>query len=204
VFDLAPEADERCTKIAELPRGRLGPLDEIETMNVEIQTGPGGDAAAILVCRSWPIAARRALQDWSIPPLVQSPEEICTEFAGRFFVKVERGGEIIGSVRAEQSGETCAIGRVIVHPTASVRALQLPHAGHRSTFPFGTTFELFTGEKSTGNIRLYDRLRYRIFRRERFPSGSRCVHGEKVVSGFFIRDGSMPRSLLRLGCSRPR
>jgi len=48
-------------------------------------------------------------------------------------------------------------------------------------FPSARRYELFTGEKSTGNIRLYERLGYRIFRRERLSERVTLVFMEKKV-----------------------
>ena len=183
MFDLAPEADDRCTKIAELPRWRFVPLEEIETINVEIQTAQLEDAAAILALQKLAYRSEGELyQDWSIPPLVQTPEEIRAEFGTKTFLKAERGGEIIGSVRAEQSGETCAIGRVIVHPSCQRQGIgSCLMQAIEARFPSARRYELFTGEKSTGNIRLYERLRYRIFRRERLSERVTLVFMEKKL-----------------------
>ena len=46
-------------------------------------------------------------------------------------------------------------------------------------FPAARRYELFTGEKSAGNIRLYERLGYRICRRERLSEQVMLVWMEK-------------------------
>jgi ribosomal protein S18 acetylase RimI-like enzyme len=172
-----------CLEPAELTRGRIVPLDETTTMNLQIQPARIADAAAILALQKLAFRSEAELnQDWSIPPLVQTQDEICAEFRRKTFLKAIRDGEIIGSVRAEQTGETCAIGRVIVHPGCQRQGL-----GSRLTlaietyFPSARRYELFTGEKSTGNIRLYERLGYRIFRRERLTAKVMLVFMEKIA-----------------------
>jgi len=89
-------------------------------------------------------------------------------------VKVERGGEIIGSVRAEQSGETCAIGRVIVHPSCQRQGIgSCLMQAIEARFPSARRYELFTGEKSTEEYPALRTAEVSAFRRERLPSGSR-------------------------------
>jgi len=69
---------------------------------------------------------------------------------------------IVGSVRARLSGDTCEVSRLVTHPdfqrrgigTALMRAIE-------THFPEARCFELFTGEKSTSNIRLYECLGYK-------------------------------------------
>jgi len=152
-------------------------------MNVQIQTARVEDAAAILALQK--LAFRREAelnQDWSIPPLVQTLDEIGADFCRMKFVKAERDGQIIGSARAEQSGETCAIGRVIVHPSCQRQGIggQVMQA-IEACFPAARRYELFTGEKSASTIRFYERLGYRIFRRERLTAKVMLVFMEKVA-----------------------
>ena len=54
--------------------------------------------------------------DFNIPPMRQTPEEIEDEFQTSTFLKASVDGRIIGSVRAYLEDGTCYIGRLIVHP----------------------------------------------------------------------------------------
>jgi hypothetical protein len=47
-------------------------------------------------------------------------------------------------------------------------------------FPLARRFELFTGSKSEGNIRLYERLSYRVFRTDRLSPKVELVFMEKL------------------------
>jgi ribosomal protein S18 acetylase RimI-like enzyme len=154
-------------------------------MEVTIQTARVEDAAAILALQKLAFRREGELnQDWSIPPLVQTQDEICADFRRFKFLKAERNGEIVGSARAEQSGDTCAIGRVIVHPDCQRQGIggQIMQA-IEARFPSARRFELFTGEKSVGNIQFYERLGYRIFRRERLSGKVMLVFMEKIATG---------------------
>jgi ribosomal protein S18 acetylase RimI-like enzyme len=101
-----------------------------------------------------------------IPPLTQTLAELQQEFVSSRFLKILLDGRIIGSVRAKILGDTCYIGRLIVHPS---------HQGHglgtrlmltiEREFANAKRFELFTGSRSLANLRLYKRLGYREVRR---------------------------------------
>lgn len=59
----------------------------------------------------------RIYNDYTIPPLVQTDEEIEAAFHSHVFLKaVANSGEIAGSVRVCLDHGTCKIGRLIVHP----------------------------------------------------------------------------------------
>ena len=119
--------------------------------------------------------------DWSLPPLTQTREDIKKEFHKAIFLKVCNAGKIIGSVRALQHNDTCKIGRLIVHPDFRRKGAgtQLM-AAIEAQFPAAQRFELFTGSRSTGNVRLYERLGYQIFRTERLSLQVELVFMEKL------------------------
>lgn len=102
--------------------------------------------------------------NYAIPPLLQSIDELEEEFNTRLILKALIGGEIIGTVRAYEKDGTCFIGRLAVHPdlqnqgigTALMRAIEKRFAP--------TRYELFVGAKSENNIHLYTKLGYSIFK----------------------------------------
>ncbi len=139
------------------------------------------DAAEILELQKLAYQSEAAIyDDRSIPPLTQTLAEIRDEFAGTVFLEHCSGGRIIGSVRVSLHEGTCAIGRLIVHPDFQRQGIgtQLMRAVE-SEFPSAKRFELFTGSKSTGNIRLYERLGYTIFRRKQLTPLVELVFMEK-------------------------
>lgn len=83
------------------------------------------------------------------------------------FLKAVVDDAVVGSVRAATDGVTCGIGRLMVHP-----AFRRHGTGTRlmveieRLFPAAGRFELFTGSRSTANIRFYEKLGYRPFRTE--------------------------------------
>lgn len=139
------------------------------------------DAAAILELQKLAYESEARLYgDWRIPPLTQTLDDIRGEFDAKTFLKATVGSLLVGSVRASYKEGTCEIGRLIVHPeyqrqsigTRLMRAIE-------AIFHQVKRFELFTGDRSAGNIRLYERLGYRVVRSERLSATVTLVFMEK-------------------------
>ena len=144
-------------------------------MDLEISHAEPSDAVVILALQKLAYQSEaRLYQDWSIPPLTQTLDEIATEFGGKIFLKACLADAIVGSVRASLDRGTCAIGRLIVHPDRQHRGIgtRLMQAIEALSAE-AERFEIFTGERSEGNIRLYTRLGYRVFRTKRLSSRQR-------------------------------
>ncbi len=141
------------------------------------------DAEEILALQKLAYQSEAVLyNDWKIPPLCQSLAEIVLEFDKRIFLKVMNDGAIIASVRASLDGVTCLIGRLIVHPEFQKKGIgTLLMKKIESFFPKAHRFKLFTGAKSTGNIRFYHKLGYRVSRNEVLSQKVTIVFMEKEL-----------------------
>ncbi len=146
-----------------------------------IERATVADAAEILDLQKLAyISEAEIYKDYTIRPLMQTPEEIENDFENHVFLKAVRDGRIVGSVRARIHRETCLIGRLIVHP-----ALQNRGIGTRlmkeieSAFENARRFQLFTGYKSERNIHLYQKLSYQVLRKERINENLELVYMEK-------------------------
>jgi ribosomal protein S18 acetylase RimI-like enzyme len=118
--------------------------------------------------------------DWSIPPLTESLEEIKEEFSKCTFFKFTAAGQIIGSVRVVVKEGCCEIGRLIVHPDFQGRGIgKKLMLTVEKDFPKSPRFELFTGSKSDRNIYLYEKLGYKVFARRPLSELVELVFMEK-------------------------
>lgn len=126
------------------------------------------DAEEILSLQRLAYQSEAAIyDDYTIPPLRQTLEEIRADFEGQVFLKASADGRIIGSVGARMQEKTCFIGRLIVHPDFQNRGIGTRLLNEiEETFSQAERFELFTGNRSERNLYLYRKLGYEPFRSE--------------------------------------
>ena len=122
------------------------------------------DAEAILSLQKRAFESEAKLyNDWGIPPLTQSLDSLKAEILAGGVLKYSQDGVIIGSVRALLQDGKCKIGRMMVAPEFQGQGIgSALLAAIEARFPQAHSFELFTGAKSEGNIRLYRRHGYEI------------------------------------------
>jgi ribosomal protein S18 acetylase RimI-like enzyme len=139
------------------------------------------DAVAILELQKLACQSEAELyKNWNIPPLNQTLDELRSDFTGKVFLKAQLEGKIVGSVRGYQVGITCYIGRLIVHPDYQRQGIGTALMEQiESCFGHVQRFELFSGHKSDGNIRLYQRLGYKLFKREEINKTTSFLFMEK-------------------------
>jgi GNAT superfamily N-acetyltransferase len=135
---------------------------------MEITCATAEDAEAILSLQRLAYQTEAAIyDDFTIPPLTETLEALIAHFDTRRFLKAVEDGRIVGSVRGFLEGPTCQIERLIVHPQYRRRGLGTALLNRIETlFPAARRFELFTGHKSVGNLRLYERAGYRAYRQQ--------------------------------------
>ncbi len=118
--------------------------------------------------------------DFSIPPLTQTLEELKKEAEGSIILKIVEDRMIVGSVRAFEKDGSCYIGRLIVHPDYQNKGLGKKLMKAIETCFRGTRFELFTGHLDEKNLVFYEKLGYEKFREEKLHAGLRFVYFEKL------------------------
>jgi ribosomal protein S18 acetylase RimI-like enzyme len=152
-------------------------------MNQEIRPAIIDDAEAILTLQRLAYQSEAAIyDDFTIPPLTETLEDLTARFHDRQFLKAVEDGQIVGSVRGFLWGAILHVERLIVHPEYRRRGIGTALLNQIETlFPTAQHFELFTGNKSTGNIRLYERLGYRTFRQQRVNGKVTLVFMEKMI-----------------------
>ncbi len=125
--------------------------------------------------------------DWAIEPLTQSLDSLRDELKDRHVLVARLGDEVVGSVRGWVDADGVGrIGRLCVHPrmqrhglgTRLVRGMEQRLAeGERPV----SAYRLFTGDRSLGNLRLYERLGYRRTGVEEVSTGLSFIGMEKSV-----------------------
>jgi ribosomal protein S18 acetylase RimI-like enzyme len=142
------------------------------------------DAAAIFDLQRLAYQTEAAIyDDFSIPPLVETLDQLRDQFCSRGFLKAMEGGRLVGSVRAFQKDATCYVERLIVDPEHRNRGIGAALLRRiEAAYPAAARFQLFTGHKSINNLRLYERLGYRPFRRQPVNEKLTMVYLEKVVA----------------------
>ncbi len=118
--------------------------------------------------------------DFSIPPLTQTLEELLGEFETHTVFKALLDTDLVGSVRTRVKGTTCYVGRLIVHPRVQNQGVgSLLMAYIEKYHPGVERFELFTGHRSVRNLYLYRKLGYSEFKREKINDSLVFVFMEK-------------------------
>lgn len=120
--------------------------------------------------------------DFEIPPLTQTLDEIKTDYDNNIVLKAVADGKIIGSVRAYEKDSTCYIGKLIVHPEQQNKGIgkNLMKCIEES-FPCCHKYVLSTGKKSVKNIYIYSRLGYKPVKEQYINDRLTIIYLEKYV-----------------------
>jgi ribosomal protein S18 acetylase RimI-like enzyme len=122
--------------------------------------------------------------DFTLPPLMQTIDDLKKEFTQKKFYKVEQEGKIIASVRCNVKENTLYVEKLIVDPqfqnkqigTRIMIAIETIYAGSVDRYA------LFTGHKSLRNLHLYSKLGYREIRREMIKDDLTLIYMEKMTA----------------------
>jgi ribosomal protein S18 acetylase RimI-like enzyme len=109
------------------------------------------------------ISEAEIINDFTIPPLVQTLEETLPDYKTNIILKAVSKGKIVGSVRGElKEDDSVYIGKLMVNPDIQNQGLgtRLMNA-IEAEFPGAKKFWLFTGQKSQRNLYLYHKLGYK-------------------------------------------
>jgi GNAT superfamily N-acetyltransferase len=152
-------------------------------MNLILERAAPDDAAEILALQKLAYQSEAAIyNDYTIPPLTQTLEEIVADLKRQTFLKATLGGRIVGSVRAHMQEGTCFVGRLIVHPSYQNQGIGTRLLSEiERAFDQAKRFELFTGHLSERNLYLYQKLGYRPYRNRKVSDALTIVHLEKLA-----------------------
>ncbi|WP_055602368.1 GNAT family N-acetyltransferase [Streptomyces aureus] len=135
-------------------------------LSVTISAADAADAEHILKLQYLCYQSEAELYgDWSIEPLTQSLDGLRAELAEGYGLVARLGDEVVASVRARLDEDgTVRIAKLIVHPRMQRHGLggRLLDGIERhfaetavQPSPSPKRFQLFTGHRSEGNLRLY-------------------------------------------------
>ena len=119
------------------------------------------DAGEIMTLqRAAYVTEAQAHNDLHLPPLTQGLDELRAELGGSNVVAlgVREEGRLIAAVRLRRIGSTVELGRLTVAPDRQGKGIGSFLLGEaEKAFPEAREMQLFTGERSSANIRLYER-----------------------------------------------
>lgn len=116
-----------------------------------------------------------------IPPLKQTLDEVIEEFNNGIILKmIDDNTSIIGSVRAQERNGTVYIGKLMVHPDHRHKGFGTMLLSEIEKYFSVKRYELFTSTRSLDNIRLYQKLGYKIFDHKSINEELEFVYMEKL------------------------
>ena len=139
------------------------------------------DAEAILTLQkiAYEREARR-YNDWTIPPMVETLDSVRDHIARHVVLKAVVDGRLAGSVRGVVTDGVCEVCRLSVDPALQRRGVgSALLAAIEARFLDIEAFALFTGDRSSENLRLYDRHGYVETRRRPVSPAVSLVYLEK-------------------------
>ncbi len=149
---------------------------------MKIETAKPSDAQEILTVQKLAFQSQAKIYNvCTLPPLLETLDEVKAAFKTHTILKATQDGKIIGSVRFLEEGDTCFVGRLLVDPVfqnQGVGAELLRQVECQS--PRVKRFELFTGYKSEKSLHLYTKLGYTEFKTGKDKDGITLIYLEKL------------------------
>ena len=151
-------------------------------MDITIKRASVSDAEEILALQKLAFQNEtNVYPNSTVPPLTQTLEEIKAKFEVKTFFKAVSDGKIVGSIRAYREADICYPEKLIVHPSFRNRGIGTRLMGEMEKYYIGkvATFRISTDPKNERNMRLYQKLGYRIFKTKKISADESFVYLEK-------------------------
>ena len=121
------------------------------------------------------------VNDWNIPPLTQTLDELTNDWRKGIMLKaVNEDGIIVGTVRGHNAPDGFYIGRLAVLPQWQGRGMGTALLEAIIAIAEACRLVLFTSTKSERNLRLYERFGFKPFKKSTTATGVPLVWLEKV------------------------
>ena len=174
----SPSGTSEGTPVTAVP-SPAGPTDAPERL------GPDDAGEILTLQRAAYITEAQAHDDAHLPPLTQSLADLRAELTRPSVTAwgFRDTGRLLAAVRVDVDRSVARLGRLVVAPDCQGRGLgsRLLRAAERRCPTGVSTVELFTGERSVANLRLYHRLGYRETHRSNAGT-YQLVHLTKLLS----------------------
>ena len=126
-------------------------------------------------------AEAQLVNDWNIPPLTQTLDELADDWRQGIMLKaVNEDGTIVGTVRGHMAPDGFYIGRLAVQPQWQGRGCGSALLEAMIARAEPNRLVLFTSTKSERNLRLYERFGFKPFKKSTTATGVTLVWLEKV------------------------
>lgn len=122
----------------------------------------------------------RLVENWDIPPLTQTLENLAEEWRTGIILKALDGQTLTGTVRARIAEGTAHIGRLAVLPQWQGRGYGSALMTAILSAAKATRYKLFTSAKSERNLRLYVKFGFVPYKKAQTANGVELVWLEKV------------------------
>ncbi len=134
-----------------------------------LEAATEGDLAEILELQKKAFYGQALIyNDFSLPPLLQTIDDLKKEFRKNQIYKIEQNGKIVASIRCYVENDTLYMEKLIVDPDFQNRGIgiNLMRLIENKYAPSVVRYALFTGHKSERNLHLYRKLGYQEIRRK--------------------------------------
>ena len=122
------------------------------------------------------VTEARLYDDVHLPALAQTLDDLVDELAGSTCLAAVAGTRLVGAVRTRERDDVLHVGRLVVAPDLQGRGIGTRLLLAAEDGADAGSAALFTGSRSTANLRLYERHGYREQRREAVHAGLVLVH----------------------------
>ncbi|KAF0144202.1 MAG: acetyltransferase N-acetylglutamate synthase [Nitrospirae bacterium] len=158
-------------------------MSENKDMAMKLEHANEQDLESILLLQKKAFLGQALIyNDFNLPPLTQTIDDLKNEFRQKAIFKVEQGGRIVASIRCCIKDNVLYLEKLIVDPDFQNRGIgtKIMTEIEKRYASSVNRFALFTGHKSGKNLHIYNKLGYKKIRRETIRDDLKLIYMEKA------------------------